>query len=183
MVYFTKVDYRDRKKCTEILAKQFAHLVATIPTIWFAIWMLEVIDDPSVNSGPVMQEGSMEYKGPGEFLLRLQAGQDRSNNSNNSKDNNKPVFHPPIKERQIAPLLITTTDIATKQTPAAATILAARTETQNAATAAQGVAAATTERPIAATAAQASTAEGTPQFMDLSMPSPRAHRNALLSHL
>jgi hypothetical protein len=59
-------------------------------------------------------------------------------------------------------------NIATTQTPAATMIVAARTETQNAATAAQGVAAGTTtESPIAATAAQASTAEGVGQTLSL----------------
>jgi hypothetical protein len=130
---------------------------------------------PSVNSGCVMQEGSMEdEEGLGEILQRLQAQQDGSNSSNNSQDDDKQKFHLPIKEPQTAPILATTTDIATTQTPAAATIVAARTETQNAATAAQGDAAATTtDSPIAVTAAQASTAERTPEFIDQSTPPPR----------
>jgi hypothetical protein len=132
----------------------------------------------SVNSGCVMQEGSMEAeKGLGEILQRLQAQQDGSNSSNNSEDDDEQEFHSPIKEQQTAPLLATTTDIATTQTPAAATIVAARIENQNAATAAQGDTAATaTDSPIAATAAQASTAEGTPDFIDQSTPPPRGSK-------
>jgi hypothetical protein len=136
--------------------------------------MSEAVDDPSVNRGRVMQEGSLEDEGLGEFLqrIRVQAEEDSSHNSNNSEDEDEQEFHSPLKEPQTAPLLATTTDIAATQTPAAATIVAARTETQNAATAAQGVAAATTtESPIAATAAQASTAEG--EFIDLSTPPSR----------
>jgi hypothetical protein len=128
-------------------------------------------DDPSVNRGPVIQEGGIQDKGTGKFLMRFESLLD----STDSKDNNKPVFHLPSKEPQIAPSLITTRDTATTQTPAAAMIAAARTETQNAASAVQRITAATTtESPIAATAAQASTAEDkTPEFIDPSMPSPR----------
>jgi hypothetical protein len=77
----------------------------------------------------------MKDGGLGKFLQKLQAGQDSSNNSNNSEDDSEQEFHSPIKEPRIAPaLLATTTDIATTHTPAAAMIVAARPETQNAAT-------------------------------------------------
>jgi hypothetical protein len=138
--------------------------------------MSEVIDDDlSVNRGRVIQEGGIRgIRDPetGEFLVRFEA---LSDTTDSEDEDNEPVFHSPIKEPRIAPLLITTRDTATTQTPATATIVAARTETQNAASAAQGIAAATTtESPIAAIAAQASTAEDeTPEFIDPSMPSPR----------
>jgi hypothetical protein len=70
-----------------------------------------------------MQEGRMEDKeGLGEILQRLQAQQDGRNSNNNGEDDVEQEFHLPIKESQTAPLLATTTDIATTQTPAAATI-------------------------------------------------------------
>jgi hypothetical protein len=69
--------------------------------------MSEAVDDPSVNRGRVMQEGRMEDEGLGDFLLRLQAGQDNSsnnsNNSNNSDDDDEQEFHSPLKEPQTAP--------------------------------------------------------------------------------
>ena len=70
--------------------------------------MSEVIDDdPSVN--PVIQEGGIQDKGTGKFLMRFESLLD----STDSKDNNKPVFHLPSIEPQIAPSLITTRDTAT----------------------------------------------------------------------
>jgi hypothetical protein len=115
-----------------------------------------VHDDPGVNRGLVFQAGGIQDKATGNFVTRFESLSDFSD----SKDNNQPVFHLPIKEQRIAPLLITTRDTATMQTLAAPTIVAARTETQNAASAAQGIAAATrTESPIASKAPQASTAE------------------------
>jgi hypothetical protein len=128
-------------------------------------------DDPSVNPVLVFQEGGIQDKGTGNFLVRFESLSD----STDTKDDDEPVLHSPIKVPRIAPLLITTRDTATRQTPAAATIVAARTETQNAASAAQGIAAATTtESPTAATAAQASTTEDeTPEFIDPSTPLPR----------
>jgi hypothetical protein len=43
MLYFTTVDYRDKKKRAKILAAQFAHLVAMIATTLFATGMSEAI--------------------------------------------------------------------------------------------------------------------------------------------
>jgi hypothetical protein len=98
MFYFTTVDYRDRKKRAEILAEQFAHLITTIATTLHSLHECQKLYDAGVNSGQVMQEGSMEDEGLGKFLQRLQAGQDSSNNINSSEDDDKQEFHSPIKE-------------------------------------------------------------------------------------
>jgi hypothetical protein len=103
--------------------------------------MSEVIDDdPSVN--PVIQEGGRPIRGirdteTGEFLVRFEALSE-STSTEDSEDHDE--FHSPIEEPRIAPPPITTRDTATTQTPATATIVAARTETIAAAT--------TTERQI-----------------------------------
>ncbi len=173
MFYFTTVDYRDGKSARKFSPNNLRILSQRLRQLRL-LHECRKLYGPSVNSGRVMQEGSMEdEEGFGKILQRLQAQQDGSNSSNNSEDDNEQEFHSPIKEPQTAPLLATTTDIASTQTPAAATIVAARIENQNAATAAQGDTAATaTDSPIAATAAQASTAEGTPEFIDQSTPPP-----------
>ncbi len=69
MVYFTRLDYRDRKKRAKIIAKQVAHChndrqVCSLQECW-------KIDDPSVNRRLVFQDGGIQDKATGNFVVRF----------------------------------------------------------------------------------------------------------------
>jgi hypothetical protein len=117
--------------------------------------MSEVLDDPSVKHGHVMQKG-VEENDPDESLKSLQAGHQTPTLvvvvTTNSDDNGQ-EFHSPTKHPQIAPIIIMQKiDAATIETPNAARIDTAAMETPTIAV--QGIGAATTGTPNAATAAQ-----------------------------
>jgi hypothetical protein len=93
--------------------------------------MSEALDDNSVNHGHVMKEG-MEENDPDESLKSLQAGQQTptSGTSTTNSNNNGQEFHYLIKQPRVASIILTQMIYAvTVETPNAARIDAAATET------------------------------------------------------